>query len=662
MRRIFAFLSIRFILYVSTFGLYPLYSCYLIYNIVKDKSNLKVDQIFLNEIDVPDIAICGTRELKILRCDLITNNVENSQLNGCNNYVLPDVVDYDIYREHCLTFKANKTIKFTKPDIGGLNKIGFYFYDNTTATEANTIGIASLTILVIPSDFNPMTNSNKAISQMDKATLSELKLQLNFIAGMARYAAVVKFKTSTYRSILSGDVSAILGFRPNYHVTSKIENFINYFPFNNNPYNMPEGTTGYFSVAAGSFIQEQISEERSNTIYSAISAAGGAFGILGGVMSYSLYSLISTRSYPKSELKFSKINSKDKKLLVNEFNNIRYTIYYHLLNQSNIYKMNKDRSWLKNRLENKLKNKFIKFYHWLLNVENIEEIFHVYEKDREYYKFSSINEEDERLLNNEINKIRYVIDVYLYGTKSKDQKKLAAYKYERELKFSDDLKNEDNELQIINEKDRGLLNAEFRKIRKLVDKHLLGKPDIEEIFDAYNYLQNNDFSEDMDEDKKLLNNVFQQISYVIFRHLLDIPEDEEIFNKYKENVQISSFSTNMNNGDKKLLVDEFDRIKHIINSHLFNGRKTLEVFEKYIEERELKFSNNMSEKDKKLLNDKFREIRKTIDNFLLNEPRIQTNVNFSEKMDSKDKELLTSYINEIRKIRHDVDKYILNKV
>ncbi|POG60488.1 hypothetical protein GLOIN_2v1815937 [Rhizophagus irregularis DAOM 181602=DAOM 197198] len=185
--------------------------------------------------------------------------------------------------------------------------------------------------------------------------------------------------------------------------------------------------------------------------------------------------------------------------------------------------------------------------------------------------------------------MRYVIDVYLYDTKSKDQKKLAAYKYERELKFSDDLKNEDNELQIINEKDQGLLNAEFRKIRKLIDKHLLGKPDIEEIFDAYNYLQNNDFSEDMDEDKKLLNNVFQQISYVIFRHLLDIPEDEEIFNKYKENVQISSFSTNMNNGDKKLLVDEFDRIKHIINSHLFNGRKTLEVFEKYIEERELKF-------------------------------------------------------------------------
>uniref|UniRef100_U9TTL3 Uncharacterized protein n=1 Tax=Rhizophagus irregularis (strain DAOM 181602 / DAOM 197198 / MUCL 43194) TaxID=747089 RepID=U9TTL3_RHIID len=179
-------------------------------------------------------------------------------------------------------------------------------------------------------------------------------------------------------------------------------------------------------------------------------------------------------------------------------------------------------------------------------------------------------------------------------------------------------------------------------------------------------LQNKDFSEDMVKDKKLLNDVFQQISYVIFRHLLDIPEDEKIFNKYKENVQISSFSTSMNNGDKKLLVDEFDRIKHIINSHLFNGRKTLEVFEKYIEERELNFSNNMSEKDKKLLNDKFCEIRKTIDNFLLNEPRIQTKETFSEKMDSKDKELLMSYINnfdnKIHNIRNDIDNYILNKI
>jgi hypothetical protein len=45
-------------------------------------------------------------------------------------------------------------------------------------------------------------------------------------------------------------------------VTSKIENFYNYFPFNNNSNVIPVGTTGYFSVAAGSFTQEQTSEER----------------------------------------------------------------------------------------------------------------------------------------------------------------------------------------------------------------------------------------------------------------------------------------------------------------------------------------------------------------------------------------------------------------
>lgn len=37
----------------------------------------------------------------------------------------------------CLTFKANKTIKFTNPNrrMGGLKKIGFYFYENTTVAE-----------------------------------------------------------------------------------------------------------------------------------------------------------------------------------------------------------------------------------------------------------------------------------------------------------------------------------------------------------------------------------------------------------------------------------------------------------------------------------------------------------------------------------------------
>ncbi|CAB4431808.1 unnamed protein product [Rhizophagus irregularis] len=300
--------------------------------------------------------------------------------------------------------------------------------------------------------------------------------------------------------------------------------------------------------------------------------------------------------------------------------------------------MNKNRSWLKNRLKN--------------------------------FKFSSINDEDKKLLVDEFDKIRHVIDVYLLD-KSKDPEKIAKYKYERELKFKNNTNNEDNtnNKDIINEKDQKLLNDEFRKIRELIDKYLLGtKPNIEEIFNKYNSLENNDILKDMksmdEKDKKLLNDLFHQISHVISNHLLDIPKDEEIFNKYKETVETSSFSTEMNDGDKKLLVDEFNRIKHVINS-LFNERKILGLFE-YIEERELHFSNNMNENDKKLLNDKFCEIKEIIDNFLLNEPRIQTNVNFSEKMDSKDKELLTSYINNsnnvIHNIRNDIDNYILNKV
>ncbi|PKY55437.1 hypothetical protein RhiirA4_427510 [Rhizophagus irregularis] len=674
--------------------------------IIKDKPNFKVDQIFLDEVDVPDIAICGTPELRILRCDLKTHSNIGERIDGCNNYILPSAADYGIFKSHCLTFKANKTIKFAKPnsDIDGLQKIGFYFYDNTTAAEMNTLGIASLTIQLTPPDFNlnSLTNTDKAISQMDKAILSEFKLQLNFIAGMVNYAAVVKFKTSTYRSILPGDTRAIFGLNPNYHVTRKIENFINYFPFNSNPYDIPVGTTGYFSIAAGSFTQEQTSEERSNTVLSAIAAAGGAFGVTAGVIVFffgdyrlsprgfvhkflhfiqnskeifrrtSIYYLL----YSKSELKFSSINGDDKNRLVAELTNIRSVVYYHQLYQSNniAKKINKSEKRFINRLENKINKISIIFnriktelYYWLFNAIYVKDMFKKYGEDRNRLEFSSINEQDKKLLNDEIDKIRHVIDVYLLG-KPVDSKKIAAYKYERELKFSD---NTNNELYIINE-DQKLLNDEFRKIRKLIDKHLLGKPDIEEIFDAYNFLKKNDFSKEgntlqnnnLSEDMELLNDVFQQISYVIFRHLLDIPEDEKLFNEYKKTVQISSFSK-MNDHDKKLLVDEFDKIKHVINCHLFNERKILEKFKKYIKERELVFLSNMSKEDNELLNDKFSKIREVIDNFLLNKPT-HTYLDFSDNMNDRDKESLLSYIdnvnNEIYNIRNDIDKYILNKV
>ncbi|CAB4428539.1 unnamed protein product [Rhizophagus irregularis] len=640
-----------------------------------------------------DIAICGTQELKILRCDLKANHVVAEKIDGCNNYILPNVTDYGVFRKNCLTFKVNKTIKFTKPDSGiaGYDQIGFYYYDNTTIAEAGTIGIASLTILIMSSDFNPVTNPNKAISQMDKATLSELKLQLNFIAGMIRFAAVVKFKTSTYRSILPGDSRAIFGLEPNYHVTSKIENFYNYFPFNNNSNVIPVATTGYFSVAAGSFTQEQTSEERSNTVLSAIAAAGGASGTTAAILifffgdfrlkprgfAHTFHNYIQnplsfikrSRFYSEPELKFS---GKDKKVLEDEFEKIRHAIYHHLLYQGNMdSKMNKDQKWSINRLGNKIN---ILFNHLILDAENIKKEFEKYDNDRNRLEFSSINEEDKRLLNDEIDKIRHVIDVYTLG-KKEDPKKIAAYKYERELKFSN---NTTNELHLISDDDQKSLNDEFRKIRELIDNHLLDQPNIEKIFNAYNSLrknvfpidikdidegntlQNNNLPVDMDVDKKLLNDVFHQISHVIFRHLLDIPEDEILFNKYKETVETSSFSTEMNDNDKKLLVNEFNRIKHVINSHLFNGRKILKIFKEYREKQELGFSNQMSENNKKLLNGKFREIRDIIDEFLLNEPH--TYIRFSDRMDEEDRESLNNVLYNIRNDIDYIDKYVLDKV
>ncbi|CAG8700685.1 23011_t:CDS:1, partial [Gigaspora rosea] len=48
----------------------------------------------------------------------------------------------------------------------------------------------------------------------------------------------------------------------NYNHVSLIESKVNQFPFNQNPFNMPNGTNGYFYVSAGNFIQEQTIEQR----------------------------------------------------------------------------------------------------------------------------------------------------------------------------------------------------------------------------------------------------------------------------------------------------------------------------------------------------------------------------------------------------------------
>jgi len=98
---------------------------------------------------------------------------------------------------------------------------------------------------------------------------------------------------SLYKAISADDVGAIIGFEPKYHITLKIESLITYFPFNNqSQLNTANGTTGYFSVAAGSFIQEQNIEERLETIFGAVLAAGGTFGLV-----YIIYSIFIIKLY-----------------------------------------------------------------------------------------------------------------------------------------------------------------------------------------------------------------------------------------------------------------------------------------------------------------------------------------------------------------------------
>jgi hypothetical protein len=75
----------------------------------------------------------------------------NNKSNNCNDYISSTVSDLGAHRNFCYTFRANKTIKYAHPDkpIDGLSRIGFYFYENTTAAEINALGIASLSVQLI---------------------------------------------------------------------------------------------------------------------------------------------------------------------------------------------------------------------------------------------------------------------------------------------------------------------------------------------------------------------------------------------------------------------------------------------------------------------------------------------------------------------------------
>ncbi|CAG8753060.1 20045_t:CDS:2, partial [Dentiscutata erythropus] len=210
---------LKYFIFAALIIVFLLYLVYLIYKIITDFPTKSTGYVIVNEIDVPAINL-------------------GSHRNSCN------------------TFKANKTIKYTNTDssLDGLRQIGFYFnIPNISIEETTDIGIASLSIQLISPNFNPLLNPKQVKSDMDKAILSNLQLQWNFVAGMANYVALVKFSSIAYKTILPGDVHAIIGLTPNYHVTYSLESDAHYFPFNTNPSGVPNGTTGYFSVAASWF-------------------------------------------------------------------------------------------------------------------------------------------------------------------------------------------------------------------------------------------------------------------------------------------------------------------------------------------------------------------------------------------------------------------------
>ncbi|CAG8723459.1 7535_t:CDS:2, partial [Racocetra fulgida] len=143
---------------------------------------------------------------------------------------------------YCRIFKANNVKGYTDPakPIFGLLKIGFYYQiPNITAAEETSLGIASITVQLSARGFNPLLYPNQNKDNIDEAIKSHLMLQRNFIPAMAGYC----------------------GLETSYNEAPFLESEVSQFPLNKNPYNMPVGTTGYFSVAAQSFIQEQTVEQ-----------------------------------------------------------------------------------------------------------------------------------------------------------------------------------------------------------------------------------------------------------------------------------------------------------------------------------------------------------------------------------------------------------------
>ncbi|GBC06829.1 hypothetical protein RclHR1_07070011 [Rhizophagus clarus] len=218
--------------------------------------------------------MCSPGYFEMVACDYKLNN--NNEMPGCLRYISNITYDLDDQR-YCRTFNSNLEYEREKPE--GLNKLKFYFNINQTDAEAGELGVALITLDFIPPNFDPLL-------KMDKAVELRLQLQGNFIPAIIDRISLIKFRTKIYNSIPPLDSHSIFGITPNYHRTPSVECLVNYFPFNNNPYNMPFGTNGYFSISAGDFIVEETSEKRTTTILSIFGSAGGAFGVVMGTLTF----------------------------------------------------------------------------------------------------------------------------------------------------------------------------------------------------------------------------------------------------------------------------------------------------------------------------------------------------------------------------------------
>ncbi|CAJ0839289.1 12436_t:CDS:2 [Entrophospora sp. SA101] len=233
----------RKFIYVLAGICYVSYSVYLIIQLGTEYPMVITKYDYINNIDIPSF-------FEILRCDTKFNNQTEIQ-NGCQKYISsPNVTEGGGDRKRCHTFKANKDIQYILGNPNGLKKLKFYYkIDNATDAVRENIGVPLINIRIFSPDLLD-------VSEMDKAVRSRLDLDWNFIPGIIGHVSLVE----------------------SFHT------IIDRFPLIHNPPPMPDGTNGYFSVAAGDFVQEEISEKRTTTILSTIASAGGAFGVIGAIL------------------------------------------------------------------------------------------------------------------------------------------------------------------------------------------------------------------------------------------------------------------------------------------------------------------------------------------------------------------------------------------